>query len=647
MPTKQNNKPEPAPKLPKEHPVFIEKAVTDEKHAARKQKKKKEEKPVDVLRSIYEEGGKMPDLTRLERRRRSPRAILVGLIAFFAVLAAVAWAGFFIFKPYARFEGKALELTVSGPTPVKAGEVVRYEFEYHNKERVGIAAFELRLVIPKEFKVLETSEPPTTEGAIWALGSLGARSKGVITVRGYFLGPGVGTTAFQSIATYRPANFNADFQAITTRQITLAGTVLEGTVEGAPEAAPGEELTYTYTAKHLGSEPLEGLELALEAPETFLFASSLPAPAREGEPRWRVERFEPGSELKFEIRGSFAAAAEGPTEVGVSIGTRQNDERLIHRRDVFTTDVLRSDLSLELVVNGSTEGRTANFGDRLHLTLAYKNLGESTLGDLRLSVTVASDPAGLIHDEGVEISVPARTSRGTYTWTSRELAELASLRGDALGTIDLTVPIVARPPEAAGLDEIRLAATALISTVGGRVVARQIQTAPITVTLNSDLEFTAEARYFDPDGVPLGSGPLPPKVGETTNFRIVWTLTNSRHELSEVRVRTTLPSRIGWTGRARADQGSLGWDPNSRTVLLTLDRFLGTMRTITADFEVSLTPTSSDLGRFVTLTNESTLSARDAKTGATISRAVDPLTTEMPTDEEARGRGVVTEGSQL
>jgi hypothetical protein len=37
--------------------------------------------------------------------------------------------------------------------------------------------------------------------------------------------------------------------------------------------------------------------------------------------------------------------------------------------------------------------------------------------------------------------------------------------------------------------------------------------------INSDMGFDVEARYFDENNLPVGDGPLPPKVGEKTSLK--------------------------------------------------------------------------------------------------------------------------------
>lgn len=625
----------------KSKPVFIER---EPKIIDKPSKKKPAKKPdFAVLEEIYEPDGESQDLSKIEPVKRKPQTIIIGLLIFFAILAAVSWAGFFIFKPYGRFEGDGVALKIQGPDFPKAGEMATYDFEYKNTERVALAALEMRLVVPEEFYVLEAIPVPTTEPYTWTLGSLASNRQDKIALRGFFLGPGEGSTAFQNIATYRPSNFNADFQAITTKPILMSGTVLEGETTGPSEAAPGEEIEYTYILKHGGEEALENLTLKLEAPEHFLFNESEPEPSESGfEVLWEIPRLEPEEEREFVINGRFAGDTTGQTEVGLSIGIQHGDERLVHRTDTVEVEVLKSDLGLDLVINGSTKNRSAEFGDALLLSLSYENTGAREVGDVRLSLIATESPRGLLDWSSAKISEKGRRKENGYTWTSTELSALKNLDAGAGGVIDIAVPIV--PSSAStGADEIRFAATALLSSVGGRTLERQLQTTPIIITLNTDLRASGQARYFDNDGVPLGTGALPPKVGEQTNLRIFWQINNSRHDLENLEMRTVLPENVSWTGRSRTDAGVLSWNAGSRTVTLVVDHLPLDMTRLSADFEVRIIPEAGDAGGFMALTNETRLEARDTKTNTTLSRLISALTTDMQFDSFASGKGAVVE----
>lgn len=621
----------------KEKPVF----VTHDALPGAADEKKHEKQAMEVLKEIYEGNGDEGDITKLERAHRRPAGIIIGLLVFFAVLALAAWAGFFIFKPYGRFEGRGVSLDIRGPDAPKAGETVEYAFTYKNTERVPLASFEMRLVIPDGFHILELPVPPTNDPYTWTLGSISSGHDDRIRVRGYFIGPGDGETAFQAIATYRPSNFNADFQAITTKKIILSGTVLEITTSGPTEAAPGEEVTYSYKLKNTGTEKLN-FEARLAAPAHFLYRVAEPKPSGDVGKRWKFLPLDPGAETELKLTGSFASDVPGPARVAVSFGMMRDDEFLAHREDGFETNVLTSALTVSLVVNGSHENGSADFGDTLHISLAYKNPGSASVGDVVLSLSGVSDPVGLIDWAGSAMGVVGKRALTVLSWTKREVPALSAIAPGAEGTVDLSLPITSTV-SGSGLDEIRLSGSALVGTVGGRRAGREVQTTPLIITLNSDAAFGAEARYFDTDGAPLGSGPLPPTVGRATNLRVVLTLRNTRHDLENVRVRTTLPSRVVWTSRTETETGRMAWDPASRAVTWNIDRVSRDRTVLTASFEVQVTPEFSDFGKFMTLTNETTFEARDVKTGTTVSSRVEPLTTDMQFDPGAIGKGIVTE----
>jgi len=58
-------------------------------------------------------------------------------------------------------------------------------------------------------------------------------------------------------------------------------------------------------------------------------------------------------------------------------------------------------------------------------------------------------------------------------------------------------------------------------------------------------------------------------------------------------------------------------------------------------FEVSLTPSSGDLGKILPLTGETTLSAKDTFNGGQINRVAPAMNTNLAGDAEGAGRGRV------
>jgi len=629
-------------------PVFIEKEVKDEEILVKKERtnKKPVKEKIDftVLEEIYEQDKESPqeDFKTIKPEKRKPQTIIIGLLVFFAALAAVSWAGFFIFKPYSRFEGNGLSLNINGPDFPKAGEVETYEFEYKNNEKMALATLEMRLVVPDEFHIIEATPVATSDPYTWQLGSLGSGKKDKITLKGFFLGPGNGSTAFQNIASYRPGNINSDFESITTKQILMSGTVLEGAVTGPEEILPGQEAEYKYVLKHTGEEPLENIVVQLESTNSFLFKDANPETTPDNfEKLWKVSRIEPGTELTYVVHGHFAGDSTGKQDIGFSVGIENNEDRLIHRTDIVSTDVLKSDLDLKLIINGSDQSRSLDFGETLNMTLSYENSGARNLNGVVLSLIVEENPKGILNWANANFSVPGTKTGTGYSWTSKELSELKTISSGGSGSIDISVPIAAST-SVSGADEIRFGAGAKLAGAGSSP-ERELQTTPIVITLNTKLELSTEARYFDNDNAPLGSGALPPKVGQSTNLKILWSIPSQRHNLENLKIRTMLPSNVTWTNRSNTSSGVLSWDAATRTVTLSVDGVERGGNALSANFEVQITPGAGDVGKFVALTGDTTVEARDKQTGIMLSKRVGGLTTDMPSDPGAIGRGAVIE----
>ena len=107
---------------------------------------------------------------------------------------------------------------------------------------------------------------------------------------------------------------------------------------------------------------------------------------------------------------------------------------------------------------------------------------------------------------------------------------------------------------------------------------------------------------------------------------------------------TTLPQNVSWTGRKQVGAGELNYNESTHQVTWTINRLPTSITDITTSFEVSVRPREDDLGTFVKLTTESTFEAIDQKTNDSIIISKDPISTDIPWDDLAKGKGVVVEG---
>lgn len=111
---------------------------------------------------------------------------------------------------------------------------------------------------------------------------------------------------------------------------------------------------------------------------------------------------------------------------------------------------------------------------------------------------------------------------------------------------------------------------------------------------DTDIVLTASVKYFTPDGDQIGIGPWPPEVNETTYVRIFVSLKPTLHSVKDVNLQIKLPANITWTNNFVVSLGDpLVYNSNSNTLSYYLEN-LNSQELAEINFEIAITPTSTD-----------------------------------------------------
>lgn len=601
------------------------------------------------LRSIYDEGGAArPDMKHLVRVRRSiGKRLLVAAIFFFAFLAAVSWTGYFLFSPADRkFSGEGVEVTIDGLFNAKSGETATYTIRWRNGEKVPLGTASLELRLPAEFAV--TRVEPTTENASWNIGSVAPGKKGSVTVEGVFIAP-VGKQAdIQAILNYRPADFNSSFQKVATRAVSVTDSVLDILASGPPKVMPGDKVTLDFSYVNSSPRDFTGVRLMLAYPPgTFIPESAEPAAADPSQTVWEIGTVAANSENHVRVTGTFAAGAQGDAGIAARLGfADENGEFRLQKETVLTVNVVSGQLLTALILNGKSGDQPISLGATLRYAISWQNTGESDLEDVALSLVFEASPdaAKLIKWNELKDAQAGVHNGNRITWNGKQITALKKIGPNQEGTINIELPLAAEPP-AGGASDLRITtwAETSIKSIDGEPADRQTKTTPFAAVVLSDAALANEARYFTDDGMPVGSGPLPPKVGEETRYRVYWKLSNSMHELGDLKLSARLPSNVVYTGKSGTDAGELKFDAAEEKVVWTLNWLPVTVKTVGIWFEIAITPTADQTDRTPTLTDAAIFEAKDRTAGFDIILSAPPLSTALENDEQAAGKGRVVQ----
>ncbi|MEN9557697.1 MAG: hypothetical protein RL141_66 [Candidatus Parcubacteria bacterium] len=611
------------------------------------------------LAAIYGKGAKeaRAELSSLDAGGRR-RPFLVAIVAVFgtiACLTAIAWAGFWWWSGHTRASG--LEIAIEGPSDVAIGAETTFTVRWKNPSPDPLAALELRLAFPNDF-VIRQVEPAAGSGAsdatssvIRRLGSQAGNAQGAIVVVGTFTGALGTESAVQVIGTYRPATFNSEFETLATHALNYGSSVLVGRVDVPLKVLPGDDVTIRYHVMNQGDTAMEGLEARIRLPEGFVRdATGTGSVLDDPVVRLALPTVAPHSTSTVAVTGSFALGAHGDSIVKAEAGRVGVDGTFsAAQRAEGILSVLAGDMSIQLVMNGSSVGRSVSLGERQRISVAYQNMSGEELRDIELrfhfGAEAASVPAGADAPALVdwdELDDPnTGTRRGnTITYTQEELPAFERLAPEEDGVVEFSVPLVSTLPDG---PEIPLVAyvEAVIGSVDGVRVDRIVATQPILLRLQTDAAVDALARYASEEGAPVGSGPLPPTVGTSTTYRVEWHIAKTLHALDRVTISANLPKGTAWGGQKEVQAGDIRYDADRRLVTWTVNKLPQDINDAIASFDVTLTPSEADAGRFASLLGETRFEFTDAALGESLLRTAPSLTTDLGDDELARGKGVV------
>lgn len=592
-----------------------------------------EEKGIDEgLQVIY--GDDRSDLHTVHRDTSRVTRILVRLVVALAIMAVIAFSSFFIYNQFFApgSDNRPLVMNIEVPPEVKSGDKVQMSVSYSNPSNVPLASLELDINLPSSFELVGAQPQPTDpEELVWNIGSLGTHSDGRITLEGVWTSHVPSATNVQVLARYKPANFNADFSDIVTETVTTLSSVLTLEMSGPETGVPGQPLTYKAIVTNTGQERVSDASFVLAMPPGFILSSSTPPLQPGAEAKWQLAELAPEEVATVEWIGSFAADASDVQQLSGAVTVPEGERDLTQTAAQWFTDVAGSDLQVTLVANGSADKATTELGGVLRLSLRVQNAGTEDLQGTSLLIDFQPE-SGLPLNWGSAVLAGGKVTTDGVAFDEAVVGMLA--KGEKK-TFNLSFPI----KDALAVGEIDTWQVTAFATMG----ERRVQTAPVEVSLNASATVSAAARYYAADsGAPIGDGPLPPKSGESTSYKIFWTIDPSVHALERVVMTATLPPDVVWNERTSASLGNISFDGTSQTVRWEIAE-LPAEQAASAEFSVRLTPGDEDVGTFAKLLSGSSFRATDMETESSLEESADALTTELPADSFATGKGLVVD----
>lgn len=608
--------------------------------------------------AVFERGGK--------RWQRMLIWILFFLVAVFIATAGVSW---FIWGRQPIFKGDQVAFEIQAPQESTSGKQVTYVVTYGNHEPVSFGKTEIEVRYPAGFQFVKADPEPLDNNTLWDLGSVSSGKEGTIQIEGVLVGnPDVPST-ISAVFRYWPANFSSEFQEVASAQTTIKPIELDVRMEGPDQVLVGQKTSYSIIYNNPTDTVYKDMRVEVFYPSNFVVDSTKPVLDQDKENNvFLIPEIKTNQEEEIQINGFYSATDSEAETMTAEVGIKgAGEDYFVQRKLTQETKIVKGDLVVNVVANGSNKDASVMWGNNIQASISFSNNSEAALADLKVVATLESryrtQTAGKTGDGALDWAALVDAARGslkeqpatdnktlrkrTITWTADDIDTLKSLDPKQEGTIDFQIPLydlskakskIAHPEDV----EILLSVDVSVGKTGG--VQQQIKVAgnPIRFAINSDLLLDSQVRYYDKDGNQIGSGPLPPKVDQATEYRVIWKLTNSLHEVDDVVVSTDLPDNVAWINKYEVSAGEVIYDSSAHTLTWKLNRIPLDVKDVTLSFALEVTPTAKQIGTVAALTKKITLTSVDTETNGKIIQVLNPMTTAADHDDLASDKGVVT-----
>lgn len=604
----------------------------------------------NVLDEIYDHG---EDITTMKKRGKGHR-VFMGFLLITLILLSASIAGYFFFSGSAQFKND-IELLLTVPAEVASGEEMTIVVDIVNNESTPLRDAELRLDVPVGFYYDTGLPTPISEEDFrWDFGSIAEGKIKRLEVHGRLVGDIDSVGQFAARLQYKPGNFNYDFEAVATAESAITSSTIALALQGPENAVKDQEVAYTITMINESQDALADLRIRVLYPKDFIAKSFSQDPDEAGPvSSWVVPSLAVAEERVLTITGLLGGSQGTTNEMRVEAGVVARDQEFqLQAQANALTLMVEPQFLLTTTLADAQREYTAAWGEQLQGEVRYSNNGQSALENVVIKLLLdrtVFDLATFSSDKTVA------TDGDGIRWSFSDNTDLVKLAPGSSGSFLFSI---AMREQSAIMQEQHTDYTASVrahvaegrieNVDAGDAIAAESNT--VTVSASTSLIAGAEARYYDNGGNQVGSGPLPPEVGRETHFRVYWSLQNVSSDVTDTTMSTVLPQSILWDNSSSTSAGdAIVFEPETRTVAWTINRVPahsgGEYPALTAWFDVSVEPKADEVGKYLILTEQTTVEGIDSGTNKKAQATALQQSTKLPSDPVVAERGKVVEAT--
>ncbi len=550
--------------------------------------------------------------TGLEKKHMSfASKFFIASIVFF--ICAAAGAAYMFFVGGNTISPQNIDLQVVAPSLIDGGKQASLQVLISNRNPASLQLVDLVVEYPPG-----TRDPADQSKALaherQSIGTIGSGEQVKRSLVATFYGSEGTPQKVTVTLEYTLAGSNAIFQKQAEAEFTIGSSPVSILVDAPSEVISGQQFAVDVTLQSNATTPIDNVVLQGQYPFGFTALQASPASSAGGT-LWRLGSLQPGATKKVHITATIDGQDGDQRVLGFLAGSDPDQTNTRIKVPFLTVPqtfvVRRAFVTAAIAINGQTGKSIAVVpGQPVQGSITWTNNLPDAITNAQLTLTLKGpmlDTASISSSNGFYQS--ADTS---ITWTKDQDATLAQVPPGGTGKLQFSFATLL--PGTGGTvysnPTVDLNVTVQGVRQGESGVPQNISSAASAqVTVASAVKLTAQATHFS--GAFQNQGPMPPRAEQQTSYTIVWTVSNSSNTIGNATVAAVLPPYVTFVQA----QSGVTYDAGSRTVTWALGELKANVGYSTAArsaaFQVTLLPSSSQVGLSPNLTGAATLSGQD------------------------------------
>ncbi|MEJ0053634.1 MAG: hypothetical protein WDN10_02820 [bacterium] len=571
-----------------------------------------------------------PEVIRdTHRPMRFATKFFIFALVFFIVAAGAA--AYLFLSGSRSVSADNIAIALQGPTSVAGGDTVPLSVTVTNRNPVAVTNAILTIDFPEGTRSADnvlTPLPRYSEN----LGALAPGASVTRSVKAVIFGKGGDQVALPVTLSYGAQNSNATFIKQSSYSLAISTAPISVSVATLSEAVSGKPITLNVTVRSNATTPVSGVLLQAAYPFGFSVSSTSIAPEGNTFP---LGTLQPGDTKEIKITGMLAGG-QGDTRifrftVGTGSPTNAQALSLAYMTQDATVKIAAPFLATTLTLNGSTSTQsTASAGAPIQGRVSWKNALSTAITNASIEIALsgaALDPGSVRVDRGF-----FRSADNTIVFNGQTDPSLSSLSPGESGIGSFSFSTLSE-------GNLRNPTLTLTTSVAGTRVGESSVPESVSSTMVSTIRLvtalTLDSYGLYTAGPFLNMGPFPPVANSETTYTIVWNVKNSANALAGASVSATLPPYVRFTGATSPADGSVSYNPSSRTVTWSAGD-IAAGASAQAMFQIGFTPSVNQRGGSPVLVNAPTITGVDRFAQVTVTGQGSVVTTQMDRDPAYR-----------